>query len=146
MLAELFVRQVALVLKLPRRTLGVEAIEKLKRYDFPGNTRELRNLIERAAILSSGNELSAESFPLPAGSEALLAAQGATGAKATSLADALPDVSDLRQFLADAEKALIVRTLQSTNGAQAEAARRLGISRSDLGYKLSKYGINDPAR
>lgn len=51
-------------------------------------------------------------------------------------------MDDLRSFLAEAEKALIVRTLKSTNGAQAEAARRLGISRSDLGYKIAKYGIS----
>ena len=63
----------------------------------------------------------------------------------TSLSDVLPEVNDLRNFLAEAEKTLILRTLKSTNGAQAEAARRLGISRSDLGYKITKYGISEPA-
>jgi transcriptional regulator with GAF, ATPase, and Fis domain len=61
-----------------------------------------------------------------------------------SLSDVLPEVNDLRSFLAEAERALIVRTLKSTNGAQAEAARRLGISRSDLGYKVAKLGIRGP--
>jgi len=58
----------------------------------------------------------------------------------------LPEVDDLRNFLAEAEKTLILRTLRPTNCAQAEAARRLGISRSDLGYKIAKYGISDPVR
>ena len=53
----------------------------------------------------------------------------------------LPDTIHLREFLADAERTLIERALKETRGAQAEAARRLGLSRSDLSYKLAKYGI-----
>jgi DNA-binding NtrC family response regulator len=45
---------------------------------------------------------------------------------------------DLRNFLAEVEKTLILRNLKATNGAQAEAARRLGISRSDHEYKIAK--------
>ncbi len=142
-LAELFVRQVATELKLPKRTFSPQALEKLRCYDFPGNVRELRNLIERASILSVGSELSVDSFPVPSSSEALLGIGSSRPARSqTSLSDLLPKVDDLRSFLAEAEKALILRTLKSTNGAQAEAARRLGISRSDLGYKIAKYGIS----
>ena len=143
-LSELFVRQVAMELKLPKRTFSPEALEKLKRYDFPGNVRELRNLIERASILSVGSELSVDSFPVPSSSQALKDSEGAAGVKSRQLSDVLPEVDDLRRFLAEAEKTLILRTLKSTNGAQAEAARRLGISRSDLGYKIAKYGISEP--
>jgi len=56
-LCELFVRQVAMELKLPRRSFSPGALEKLQRYNFPGNVRELRNLIERASILSPGSDL-----------------------------------------------------------------------------------------
>jgi len=143
-LSELFVRQVSMELKLPKRTLMPEALEKLRSYDFPGNIRELRNLIERASILSAGSELSADSFPLPLSSDSLQ--ESGVDAKSTSLSDILPEVNDLRNFLAEAEKTLILRALKSTNGAQAEAARRLGISRSDLGYKVAKYGISDANR
>jgi len=145
-LSELFVRQVSMELKLPRRTLMPQALEKLRSYDFPGNIRELRNLIERASILSAGSELSADSFPVPLSSDLLQESGVDADAKSTSLSDILPEVNDLRNFLAEAEKTLILRTLKSANGAQAEAARRLGISRSDLGYKIAKYGINDPDR
>jgi len=55
--------------------------------------------------------------------------------------DALPPSLDMRSFLAAVEKSLIERTLQATRGAQAEAARRLGLSRSDLSYKLLKYEL-----
>jgi DNA-binding NtrC family response regulator len=51
------------------------------------------------------------------------------------------EVDDLRTFLTGVEKEIILRTLKSTDGAPAEAARRLGLSRSDLGYKLTKFGI-----
>ena len=53
----------------------------------------------------------------------------------------LPIPFDLTGVLEHAEKELIVRTLTSTHGAQAEAARRMGLSRSALAYKLTKYGI-----
>ena len=143
-LSELFVRQMALELKQPKRTLMPQALAKLRSYDFPGNVRELRNLIERASILSSGSELGAENFPVPPSRDRSAAPGGPADSQSVSLADVLPEVDDLRNFLAEAEKALILRTLKSTHGAQAEAARRLGISRSDLGYKIAKYGISSP--
>ena len=53
--------------------------------------------------------------------------------------ESLPDSVDLRALVSSIEKKLIERALRSTDGAQAEAARRLGLSRSDLSYKLGKY-------
>jgi transcriptional regulator with GAF, ATPase, and Fis domain len=53
----------------------------------------------------------------------------------------LPETLDLRAFLTALEKALIQRALRASNGAQAEAARRLGLSRSDVSYKLGKHHI-----
>jgi DNA-binding NtrC family response regulator len=145
-LAELFLRQVALELQLPKRTLNPQALESLMRYDFPGNVRELRNLIERASILSTSSELGAESFPVPWSSDRSKASDGPGTSRSVSLIEALPEVDDLRDFLAEVERTLILRTLRATNGAQAEAARRLGLSRSDLGYKIAKYGISDSDR
>jgi len=142
-LCELFLRQVAQELKLPRRTLCPETLERLKRYDFPGNARELRNLIERAVILSRGNELGVDSFPLPTGGGEPLSPETTSSDGSAGIEKLLPEVSNLRGFLMDVEKALILRTLKATAGVQAEAARRLGISRSDLGYKMAKYGIEN---
>jgi DNA-binding NtrC family response regulator len=145
-LSERFVRQVATELKLAKRSLSPEAVERLQRYDFPGNVRELRNLIERASILSVADELSADSFPVTLASDARMGSTGAESVKYEQLFDLLPQVKNLRSFLAEAEKALILKTLRTTKGAQAEAARRLGISRSDLGYKIAKYGIAEVNR
>ena len=57
----------------------------------------------------------------------------------------LPPRFDLRELLSSVEKGVIQRTLAATRGAQAEAARRLGLSRSDLSYKLAKYELRKPA-
>ena len=59
--------------------------------------------------------------------------------------DHLPPRLDLRGLLSSVEKGVIQRTLTATRGAQAEAARRLGLSRSDLSYKLTKYELRRPA-
>jgi transcriptional regulator with GAF, ATPase, and Fis domain len=53
----------------------------------------------------------------------------------------IPESVNLREFLENLEKGLISRALKSSEGVQAEAARRLHLSRSDLAYKLTKYEI-----
>ncbi|PYX84023.1 MAG: hypothetical protein DMG70_08140 [Acidobacteria bacterium] len=135
-------RQVATELRLPVRAISGEAVDNLKRYHFPGNVRELKNLIERAYILSRNQEIGPEDFPLAQG-VALGANPGVNSGRAVDVVrmEKLPQPFDLSAFLDQTEKDLIVRTLASTGGAQAEAARRLGLSRSALAYKLTKYGI-----
>jgi len=139
-LCELFCRRAAQELKLPMRTINREAIEKLKRYDFPGNIRELRNLMERALILSSGPELMPADFPLgPSTTQ-----PSSSSSSSMDWINTLPESLSLRNLLEDVEKSLISRALQSSGGVQAEAARRLQLSRSDLSYKLGKFGLKVP--
>ena len=57
----------------------------------------------------------------------------------------MPETLDLREFLASLESAVIQRTLRNTGGAQAEASRRLSLSRSDISYKLGKHNIRRSA-
>jgi DNA-binding NtrC family response regulator len=141
-LCDLFLMQAARDLKVPLRRIGVDAMRTLLSYDFPGNLRELRNLIERACILSTTDEITPESFPVAvrtgAASPAAARADSITPAEA---AEMMPESLDLREFLTALEKAVIQRALRATNGAQAEAARRLGLSRSDVSYKLAKHKI-----
>ncbi|MGH9640927.1 MAG: sigma-54-dependent transcriptional regulator [Terriglobales bacterium] len=139
-LSEVFCRQVSVELKMPRRSITREALQRLQQYRFPGNLRELKNLIERAYILNSNPEIGVEELPVPA-IEA--AAAGANGDKSPLQFSGtpVPRSFDLTALLEQTEKELIVRTLSSTGGAQAEAARRMGLSRSALAYKLNKYGI-----
>jgi DNA-binding NtrC family response regulator len=136
-LSDVFCHQVATELKMPRRRLSADALEKLQHYRFPGNLRELKNLIERAYILSSHQEIGDDDLPL---GQKEAAANG-NGAHVAGLSIPFADSFDLTGVLEHAEKELIVRTLTTTHGAQAEAARRMGLSRSALAYKLTKYGI-----
>jgi DNA-binding NtrC family response regulator len=141
-LSDMFCQQVATDLKIPRREITPQALEKLQQYRFPGNLRELKNLIERAYILTSNQQIGADDLPL---GQIEAAKGGGNGSiHAGQLAIPLADSFDLTGVLEKAEKDLILRTLNSTRGAQAEAARRMGLSRSALAYKLNKYGIRSP--
>jgi len=141
-LCEHFLIHAARDLKVPRRTISAAAMSMLVAYDFPGNIRELRNLVERACILSANDEITAENFPVATQTRAAAEAAG-RGHPITPIevAEMTPETLDLREFLAALEKAIIQRALTATNGAQAEAARRLGLSRSDVSYKLGKHNI-----
>ncbi len=135
-IAQYLLRRIAEDLKFAApRTLHPDALQQLMSYSFPGNVRELRNLLERACILSGSPEIIwidlPEDAPDPSVGLALPQFQG----------DALPEEFHLRSTLASWEKRIIEQTLAKTNGAKTEAARRLGLSKSDLSYKLSKYGL-----
>jgi transcriptional regulator with GAF, ATPase, and Fis domain len=144
-LCALFLLQAARDLKVAPRRINPAAMDLLVHYDFPGNIRELRNLIERACILSSGDEITAENFPVAAQTPAASGINPARTSSPDEIAEMLPEKFDLREFLEALEKSLIQRALKYANGAQAEAARRLGLSRSDVFYKLGKHRIRNGA-
>ena len=142
-LCEDFLRRAAIELKVPLRRITEAALEQLVTYDFPGNIRELRNLIERACILANGENISPDAFPAnpQSVSSSVGSLSGGTTMSEAEWIASLPETVDLRAILTSLERQLIQRALNGTSGAQAEAARRLGLSRSDLGYKLSKHEI-----
>jgi DNA-binding NtrC family response regulator len=141
-LCALFLGQIAQDLKTRPRRISADAMRALLGYEFPGNIRELRNLIERACILSPEEEITLETLPVPGARKAEGAGHRSySKPTAEQLAEMMPELHDLREFLASLEKAVIQRALKMTGGAQAEVARRLGLSRSDLSYKLGKHRI-----
>jgi DNA-binding NtrC family response regulator len=129
-LVNYLLRETSRELKIPQRKISSEALEKLQHYDFKGNVRELRNLIERANILAVGDEISASDFFIQN-----------TEKKETDLSSDLPETIDLPKTLEKIERDLIEKALRNANGRQAEAARNLSISRSDIAYKIKKYQI-----
>jgi len=139
-LVDHFLALVARDLKVPPRAVSAAAMAKLLAYDFPGNIRELRNLIERAAILAAGSRIEAEDVPLAAASASPGAGPGREGNGVEQLVAGLPDPLDLPAVMDAVEDALIQRALAVAGGVQAEAARRLGVSRSHLAYKLKARG------
>ncbi len=131
--------RIAEEMKVPSRPISAGALAKLKTYAFPGNIRELRNLLERALILGQHAELQPEDFHLQTSPELSRAPEGELAVE--QLVGLLPKRLDLREVMARFERALLERALVMTNGVQAEAARHLEISRSDLGYKVGKYAL-----
>jgi transcriptional regulator with GAF, ATPase, and Fis domain len=82
-------------------------------------------------------------FPVPNGEQTRLENNSRDPAAAKlALPDALPPVYDLTQYLEGLERQLIMNMLTTPGGVQAEAARRMGLSRSAFAYKLTKYGIS----
>ena len=140
-LAEIFCRDIAIDLKMQRRHVTPEAIRHLQQYHFPGNLRELKNLIERAYLLNSSLEIGPGDLPLiQPGSGFSIRGNGHYISARTQTPS--PNESfDLTALIEKTEKDLILQTMSATGGAQAEAARRMGLSRSALAYKLTKYGI-----
>lgn len=131
--------RIAEEMKVPPRPISIAALAKLTNYAFPGNVRELKNLLERALILGQDNELQPDDFPFRA--PITVALPSGAELPVEVLAERLPKDLDLRETMNRLERALIVRSLELAKGVQAEAARHLGLSRSDLGYKVGKYGL-----
>ena len=129
-LAEHFLIRSAHALKKPVRGLGESARALLQVYPFPGNIRELANLIERAVLFCHGPTLEAEHFPsdLPAarapGSPAPPAAPTADDPLRVGLSFRVGE-----QSLADIEDRIINETLERTGGNKSLAAKHLGITR-----------------
>jgi DNA-binding NtrC family response regulator len=115
-----------------------EAMAVLKRYEFPGNVRELKNIIERALIDSGAGTIERRHLHLlpSAASAASAAAPAKQGVKA-EFGSALP------LNLAEAEDILIQRALQETDGNIANAARMLGVHRTRIYRKLAQEEAED---
>jgi Nif-specific regulatory protein len=121
-LVEHFAKLAAAELGVTPRSVSPEAVRFLTAYDWPGNIRELANVIERAVLLCDGPEvLGAHLPPEIAGGEQRNA--------------------PLPQGLWASERAMIVKALQEHQWNQSKAARALGISRDNLRYRVKKYEI-----
>ncbi|MBM4314599.1 MAG: sigma-54-dependent Fis family transcriptional regulator [Deltaproteobacteria bacterium] len=116
------------------RTISVYALELLMQYPFPGNVRELENIIERSIALETSNII------LP---ENLILVKEA-GEKRNWSVDGLPDIGiDLNDELAKFERMLIERALEKANGSKARAAELLKVSYDSLHYRSEKLGIGN---
>ena len=136
--------KIAREMKVPGKSISPDALKKLESYSFPGNVRELGNLLERALILGRYSELMPEDFPLP--SVTLSSISSSKEFNIEQLTAQFPEQIDLRDTFTQLEKSLITRAIDLSGGVQAEAARRLGLSRSDFGYKLGKHSLSGKSR
>lgn len=110
-------------------SISRQAVSLLSSYDWPGNIRELRNVVERLVVLNDSGEVT-ESIVLP------ILYNGREPVKTMRIEAAT--LSDEKEML---EKERILETLQNTYGNKSVTAQRLGMSRATLYKKLDKYGI-----
>jgi two-component system response regulator PilR (NtrC family) len=122
--------------------LSPAAFEELMRYDFPGNVRELENILERALALSPGEELGPEALALHriAPEDEEEEAAPAAAAQQTALDTPLPT------YLDRLEREAILQALGKTGFNRTAAARLLGITFRQLRYRMQRLGIKDENR
>jgi DNA-binding NtrC family response regulator len=127
-LIEHFVAKHAPQAGVAEKTFSREALDLLVRYDFPGNVRELENIVQRCLVLARGDRVSSEELP----STVRAAVTGAPAPDGES-AESLP------ARVAALEQEAIEEALAAEQGNQSRAAARLGISERALRYKRAKY-------
>ena len=118
-LADAFLQDIAQSFGRPVAGLTAEAKRALLEYSWPGNVRELRNALERAAILCEGGLIAAQHLSLPI--ERLIATE----------------TTDINEV----ERQMIEEMLRKTRGNKSKAAKRLGLTRTQLYGRLRKYGL-----
>ena len=127
-----------------------ESIKLLEAYDFPGNVRELRNIIERAALLENSNWVTPASLP-----DELRKNAANFNFKKESNSESITDVGvseakpwqrpdfDFKNYIDSIEKQIILGVLAETGGKKSKAAEKLGLTRFALRHQMKKHGILD---
>jgi len=114
------------------RGISPKALEILENYHYPGNVRELENIIARCVALESSNVIRQETLP-----------QLVTGRDYLDLDTSFTSSSSLDTLLGNVEKKMIEKALGNTNGNKTEAAKLLGITLRSLRYRLAKHRMED---
>ncbi|HKE15848.1 MAG TPA: sigma-54 dependent transcriptional regulator [Kofleriaceae bacterium] len=136
LLIEHFVRRFAA--EQDKRIAGVtpEAARLLEAHDYPGNVRELENLIEHAVTMASGPRIEVADLPR--------LRQAAVSGAADGASVTIPDEGfDLDRALADYERSIVLRAMDQAGHVRKRAARMLGISFRSLRYRLAKLGMDE---
>ncbi len=110
------------------------AMLALKQWAWPGNIRELRNVVERAVLLAGDEGITPDLFTLGRASQSAIPASTSSGG------------SVLREEREAAEKRAVLEALELTGGNQTKAAENLGVSRRTLVNRLQEYGLTKPRR
>ena len=124
-LVEHFLKQYAHEHNKNVHALTPEALDNLVKYSFPGNVRELSNIIEQAVVLTRVDIISLLDLPLRVSKESEISSE---------------DTVNLEEKLTEIEKKSLWKALRETSGNKSAAARILGISEHKVRYLLKKYG------
>lgn len=147
LLAEHFLSKQVARLKRGSMKLSPEALEAMVNYPWPGNIRELENVIERTVLLTDGDTIRLKDLPLElqrgerAGSSA---GSFEVGDEETTESSPGGLKQQVREAAAKLERELIVRALAQTGGNVTQSARLLKISRKSLQIKMKEFGLREP--
>ena len=128
LLCDYFIKKYAEMNGKPVNGLSREAFDRVMKYDFPGNVRELENMMERAVILGRGEQVVLDDLPPNIFQIPEIPIDNST--------------AGLEQQVEALEKRLIQAALSRSGGNQSKAARQLDITERKLRYKLQKYGLD----
>lgn len=127
-----FAGKIATESNMPRKTISPKALEYLSGYEWPGNIRQLENVVERCTVIVAGDTITINDLPPEIKDDET---------QLKNALDTLPVEMNLADTLDKLEAALIRRALARADFVQVKAADLLGISKSLLQYKLRKYSI-----
>ena len=139
-MAEYFISQFNPQFRKSIKSIAPEAQEMLKKYNWPGNTRELRNVMERAVILENSTILQTESLPgeiISLHDELLKRNKHPQNPDSSLEHESATENASLYEM----EKQTIIHALKRTNNNQTRASKFLGITRDTLRYKIKKYHL-----
>ena len=118
--------------------ISSEALRILLNYEYPGNVRELQNIIERAVALETTQELTEQNLSSYLDEQPSL--------KKGSMDLEIPTEGiDLEKMVEDLERTLLLKALDRTKGIKKKAAELLHINFRSMRYRLEKYGLNQGA-
>ena len=131
LLAERFLKELSA--RSGRQVLGLqeEALRRMQMYDWPGNVRQLENVMERAVVLSKNHVIGVEDLPDEVAEP---------GARGTAVADS-NGILPLKKALEAPEREIILQALEANHGSRQATAEALGINRTTLYKKMKRYGI-----
>jgi two-component system response regulator PilR (NtrC family) len=138
-LAEAVLRRLGRRMKIAVPVLSEGALAALEDYSFPGNVRELENILERAITLSTGGEVQVSDIQLRV--TPVAAIRGPDGNPGNLGTQAMNPGAGLGDQLEDIEREAIVKALEQTRFNKTAAAKILGISFRALRYRIKKLGI-----
>jgi two-component system response regulator PilR (NtrC family) len=136
LLVEHFLRKHAAALGRTLAGIEPDALAALCDYDYPGNVRELENLIERAVTLEAGERVTRASLP------SLQPRRQGEVQAASATTEWPPEGIDLERVVGEFERDLLMKALERTKGVRKSAAKLLGISFRSLRYRLAKLGVD----
>lgn len=116
-------------------SISTEAMENLKKYDYPGNVRELENMIERTVALEGGATVLPESLP------PLVNTSSGRKLASSNEIEVTDDGVDLDKIIGQIEKELIIKAIHQANGIKKRAAKLLNITFRSMRYRIEKYNL-----